>query len=157
MCPLSSHPRPLCIKSCFSWKDFSSQPQTMFPHTSCRLCHPPHPPHTPHPPLQSVKQDLWQSAPRANLCVSGYRWGGDWRSLPTCSPCKVVNFWQTWRGEEKAGTETTKRGAGKWTNVRASRGLLRPQPWKMLPLRGVSWRRGVRHADKNNSLTIMLT
>lgn len=55
MCPLSSHPRPLCIKSCFSWKDFSSQPQTMFPHTSCRLCHPP-PPSTHPPPSTSVSK-----------------------------------------------------------------------------------------------------
>lgn len=67
------------------------------PHKLSSLSYPPS------PPLQSVKQDLWQSARRANSCVSGYRWGA-FRSLPTCSPVNW-SILTDMDGNQKGGRE----------------------------------------------------
>lgn len=166
MCPLSSHPRLLCIKSCFFLKRFLvTAADNVPPHKLSSLSY------TPLPPPQSVKQDLWQSAPRANLwcffCFffaviwgggGGFRGGtggvggvvgggGPHQTLAAypCSPCKPVNFDRRARrgGEGASGgegeEEVWEERGGIWTNVRVSGGLPRPRLWKMLPLRGVFW------------------
>lgn len=109
------------------------------PHKLSSLSYPPP------PPLQSVKQDLWQSAPRANLCFLGT--GGGLARV--CLPLPHVNrsiltdmdgeegWGEEGRGGASVETRTGEKGEGYRTNVRVSGGLLGPRLWKMLPLRGV--------------------
>lgn len=144
----------------------------MFLHTSCRLCHTPPSPHL------SQESRIPGSRPHVQICVfwgglegGGVQVGGCGGPRQTfaycCSPCKPVNFdrrarWRRGGGSERRGQgrEVWVKRGGIWTNVRVSGGLPRPRRWKMLPLRGVLWSgtvRGVSHADKNNSPTIMLT
>lgn len=156
MCPLFSHPRPLCIKSFFSEKISSRSRRQCSPTQAVVFVIP--------PPLPSilVKQDLWQTAPMCKFVCLGVQVG---QRVGFCLPvpCKQGNFDRQLRGGKKknqAWKPKMKKWAGKRINVRFSRGSWGHGCGKCF-LSGVSfdrvqWR-GVMHADKNNSPTIMLT
>lgn len=73
------------------------------PHKLSSLSYPPS------PPLQSVKQDLWQSALCANLCVFEVQVGG---LAGFCLPVPPVN-WSILTDMDGEGKKNGEKGEGK--------------------------------------------
>lgn len=182
MCPLSSHPRLLCIKSCFFLKRFLvTAADNVPPHKLSSLSY------TPPPPTSVSKAGSLAVGPTCKFVVGLFiylflffwgvqvgvwGWGGAARLLlPTPAPRVNQSTLTDVRGE--AGGVSKRRGreggrrrrCGKkevgYGQMSGSAGGCRGRGCGKCFLSGVSsgraqWR-GVRHADKNNSPTIMLT